>query len=349
MNVSSEKIPHYTSPILSICIPTFNRAIGLDKLLRNLVEIKKMHGETVEICVSNNHSTDNTGEVIDSWRELLMLTVATQSENIGLTRNCIAVSSISSGKWIMLIGDDDGINGQNFSKLMAYLGAVDEGDWILAGVADSSGKEALLGPLKAGRHDANSFRKIMLRTGLYRYGFIAMHIFPSTQKEILLGLTSEQSQPWPHLAIFLRHIQDGYVRVFPTPVAQQAGGGAMLFWNIYDMANIKLRKLNIIAEARTTVKKHLWFYDALIVRELYLARDARTLVFWKALEPSDFNHRALLEYLTRYTLVRKPFIFLLIFHFVLLLAAYVTPSYVMKIMLNLIGQRGAMAQYRAKK
>ena len=46
--------------ILSICIPTYNRATVLDRLLENLeLEIKDV-SERLEICVSDNGSNDDT-------------------------------------------------------------------------------------------------------------------------------------------------------------------------------------------------------------------------------------------------------------------------------------------------
>lgn len=49
-------------PLLSICIPTYNRAVVLKKTLDSLVQ-NKAFDETVEVVVSDNNSTDNTQEV----------------------------------------------------------------------------------------------------------------------------------------------------------------------------------------------------------------------------------------------------------------------------------------------
>lgn len=337
------------NPILSICVPTFNRATSLENLLKNLAEIKAEHGANIEICISNNCSTDDTAQIIQQWAAALQLNVVTQPKNIGLTMNCVAVSGIASGKWIMLVGDDDGVLKDSFSTFLTHLSGANEEDWILAGVADSSGHESLLGSVQSGRYDAKKFRKLMLCTGLYRYGFIGMHAFPAALKSELAHLSLEQMQPWPHLAIFLRHIQNGAVQVFNIPVVQQAAGGSVLFWSIQDMAHIKLRKLNIISETRLSLKQHGWFYDLLLIRELYLARDVRTLLFWKALEPVDFNNRALREYVKRYALVRPLYVIFLIFHAMLLLATYLMPTFLMRAMLTVVGQKGAMALYKSKK
>jgi len=335
--------------IISICVPTYNRADCLDSLLGNLEVVKKNHGRAVEICISNNHSTDHTSEVIERWSTKLAFHAIEQAENIGATRNSYAVTGVANGKWLMIVGDDDAIIPANFSRLLSYLLTAKAGDWVLAGVADPVGHEYLLGSLKPGNYEAKTIRRRVMQTGLYRYGFIGMHVFPSTLKDEFASMTLEQAQPWPHLALFLRHIQHAPVHVFTTPVVQQAGGGSVLFWAIYDMAHIKLRKLNIIAEARVCMPDNSWYADLLLLRELYLARDIRTLLFWKALEPEDFRNRALHEYGTRYQLLRPAFRLLTLFHGLLLLTTYLLPASAMRAVLGLVGQRSWMRSYEEKK
>lgn len=346
---SLNKNSNNESPIISICIPTFNRAVSLGVLLENLFEIKQLHGNAVEICISNNHSTDDTQYLIDTWREKLALRDVTQPENIGATLNFLAVSKLASGKWILIVGDDDTINGENFSKLITYLKDVDDNDWILAGVADPAGKESLLGNLKSGFYDSSSSKKVVLQTGLYRYGFIGMHLFPASLQQDFAALKLEQVRPWPHLALFLRHIKHGQLRIFNVPVVQQKGAGDFLFWKIQDMAYIKLRKLNIIADARDLLEGPGSYYDFLMLRELYLARDIRTLLFWKALEPEDFNKNAVREYFSRYKLIQSRFAWLVSIHALLLLAARVIPNFLMVAALWMIGQRAALLDYQDKK
>jgi hypothetical protein len=51
---------------LSLCIPTYNRARKLDRLLHQLREIiaTSQFRESVEVIISDNASTDDTKEVI---------------------------------------------------------------------------------------------------------------------------------------------------------------------------------------------------------------------------------------------------------------------------------------------
>ena len=52
-------------PLISICIPTYNRAELLDYCLENLAALKDC-GRPVEIVISDNGSTDRTPEVIEA-------------------------------------------------------------------------------------------------------------------------------------------------------------------------------------------------------------------------------------------------------------------------------------------
>lgn len=55
-------------PLLSICIPTLNRAEYLDKFLNSIVTQDVFFRTSfVEVVISDNHSTDNTGEVVKKY------------------------------------------------------------------------------------------------------------------------------------------------------------------------------------------------------------------------------------------------------------------------------------------
>ena len=336
-------------PIISICIPTFNRATCLENLLNNLSALTTAYKTVVEICISNNYSSDNTIQVIDSWRDKLQLKVVTQSQNIGATKNIVEVTRLATGKWILIMGDDDELITSAFSSLLAYLNAAGEKDWILAGVADKLGNEHLLGDLLPGIYQAQRFRNIVLRTGLYRYGFIGMHIFPSGWSKQLLDLSTQAIQPWPHVALFLRNLEVGCVRVFPVSIVKQAAGGSELYWNPGDWVSINLRKLNILSEARKEMHKIRWFFDFLMLRELYSLRTFKDLILWKVLDPVDFQRRALREFISSYRLLSPIGGIATSLHCVGVFLALYTPSIVLEMIFYLSGQHGVLAFHRELK
>ena len=94
------------APILSICIPTFNRLHYLREMLEILLPQAEFNG--VEVCVSDNNSNDGTAEFLISISYAYpCLRYVINSKNIGLDKNMMAVISMGIGQYIYPIGDDD--------------------------------------------------------------------------------------------------------------------------------------------------------------------------------------------------------------------------------------------------
>lgn len=76
--------------LLTIAIPTYNRAELLDKQLAWLDHAIKGFEYECEILVSDNCSTDNTQEVIKKWQQNLHnfnFQINKHPENLGVMRN----------------------------------------------------------------------------------------------------------------------------------------------------------------------------------------------------------------------------------------------------------------------
>ena len=97
-----------TKPLLSICVPTYNRARLLRLLLQSLLPQVEQFGGEVEIVVSDNCSTDSTPEVINSLAKSKLIRCYRQSENVGCTRNVLALTRhYAVGEFAWILGDDD--------------------------------------------------------------------------------------------------------------------------------------------------------------------------------------------------------------------------------------------------
>lgn len=341
--------PDIKRPILSICIPTYNRAKQLENLFKNLYAIKAMHGENIDICVSNNSSTDNTRMVIESWQSLLDLKVVTQSTNVGATLNAIEVTKMAAGRWIQIIGDDDELISSGVNQIVSLLGVASPETWVLVGIANGNGEEFLLGNLSGISYNASAFRKKMLQTGLYRYGFIGMHVIPSSYLGIYHNLSLEATKSWPHLALLLRYIGgNGAVMVCRSVVVKQAAGGAVLFWRAGDWVRVNLKKIDIGVVAKKECDTGRWFYSLLIMRELYSMGNIKNTFYWKVLEPCDFNRYAIDEYLTRYRAIGLLSIFVA-GHFLLLLTMRTVSTHVFRFILRQLGRGFIISNYAVKK
>ncbi|MBE0669590.1 MAG: glycosyltransferase family 2 protein [Anaerolineales bacterium] len=111
-------------PLVSIGIPTYNRANGF---LKQAVQASlKQTYRNIEIIVSDNHSTDNTEEVVSSFKDS-RIKYFRQSENIGMNNNFNFCVNQAKGEYFCLLPDDDLID-PDFAE--ACLKAVNQGSEV---------------------------------------------------------------------------------------------------------------------------------------------------------------------------------------------------------------------------
>jgi len=105
-------------PLLSICIPTFNRANYLKDCLNSIVyQFKDKHiFDQVEVVISDNASADNTTEIVTKFQsEYKNIKYFKNDTNLGVDRNILNIVEKSTGKYCLTIGDDDGFSPESLS------------------------------------------------------------------------------------------------------------------------------------------------------------------------------------------------------------------------------------------
>jgi abequosyltransferase len=110
--------------LLTIAIPTYNRADLLDKQLAWLAKSIKGYESECEIIVSDNCSPDHTQEIIKKWQLVLKDTkfhVNKNSENIGVMRNIAYCLNAATSKYVWTVSDDDRIADQTVSYILDTL------------------------------------------------------------------------------------------------------------------------------------------------------------------------------------------------------------------------------------
>ena len=103
-------LSEYHRPVplaLSICIPTYNRKRHLENALRSVALARRDVLERVEICVSDNASTDGTADLLQCLSEELGIRARSNDRNLGMARNFLEVVGMARGKFIWMLGDDD--------------------------------------------------------------------------------------------------------------------------------------------------------------------------------------------------------------------------------------------------
>lgn len=108
--------------LLTIAIPTYNRANDLKLCLSQIVKNLKRMEQFVEIIVSDNHSTDNTYNIVNEYiSKGINIKYVKNTENIGPDRNFIQCFNMATGNYVWAMGDDDVILDGYLSKIIELL------------------------------------------------------------------------------------------------------------------------------------------------------------------------------------------------------------------------------------
>jgi len=110
--------------ILSICIPTYNRADYLKQCLDNIVcqfgdeKVKN----SVEVVISDDTSKDNTAELVKKYQARFEnIKYFRNEKNLGMTENIVNSVIKSTGKYCWSIGDDDLVQNGSLKFLVDFL------------------------------------------------------------------------------------------------------------------------------------------------------------------------------------------------------------------------------------
>jgi len=94
--------------LLSICVPTYNRAQYLKESLASILQSARGHEDRIELIVSDNASTDNTAQLVAALGEAHpMVRYHRNPENYGAEANLYILASLASGEYIWFFSDDD--------------------------------------------------------------------------------------------------------------------------------------------------------------------------------------------------------------------------------------------------
>lgn len=240
-------------PILSVCIPTYNRGVLLNKLLGQIYNLTAVTKSKIEICISDNFSSDSTPEVINEWQPKLEFITVRQNSNIGGSRNFQAVAALSTSPWVMLMGDDDLLSEPGFESLLAVLETVNPNTWILADICNQDGT-TLLQKFPHGYWTMKEFKKqILLNSLLDSLGFMSMHVIPrdSIRKFTLLSL--DQIYGWPHLALLFYYLPKINIYVIRECIVIRGGDGDEVTqtWRSNDWLRLMMQKTKLCCFSET--------------------------------------------------------------------------------------------------
>lgn len=123
------------APLVSVCVPTFNRAGYLRACLDS---VRAQTWSPIEIVVSDNCSTDGTREML---RDMHDVRVLLQESNVGMVGNWNAVLGRAQGEYAVLLSDDDVLAPDFVATLVAALrDTAAEFAWSPVTIIDSEGR-----------------------------------------------------------------------------------------------------------------------------------------------------------------------------------------------------------------
>jgi glycosyltransferase involved in cell wall biosynthesis len=118
MSPSGTVLESVGGPLVTIAIPTFNRAA----LLRACIQaaLAQTYGN-IEVLVSDNASLDDTGNVLREFNDK-RLRVLRQETNIGLLPNWNACLAAAGGEYVFFVSDDDRISPCLVERCVGVIG-----------------------------------------------------------------------------------------------------------------------------------------------------------------------------------------------------------------------------------
>ena len=151
-------------PLLTLYIPTYNRAELLRSAIMTAASQAKALGGRVEVLVSDNASPDHTGEVVTWARQFGPIRYHRNKANIGGGNNFLqGPVLLARGEFCWVMGDDDLLIDNALETMVAAIEVNPDLDYIFANYAIQ--KERPEGIVRAREYmDRSSLRCRMLET-----------------------------------------------------------------------------------------------------------------------------------------------------------------------------------------
>jgi len=108
-------------PLLSICIPTYNRAESLRGTLQSLLELR---APDIEVVVTDNGSPDHTQQVVDEFQlKFKYFRRHRHQKNMGPAKNAAACTTQARGTYSYILCDDDRMIMEGVGKAVQLMEA----------------------------------------------------------------------------------------------------------------------------------------------------------------------------------------------------------------------------------
>ncbi|MEW6528729.1 MAG: glycosyltransferase family 2 protein [Candidatus Micrarchaeota archaeon] len=173
--------------------------------------------ENVEICVSDNGSTDNTFELLENYaKKITYLRIRRNEKNLGFDVNLFEVLKMAKGKYIWTMGDDDIVMENEIPKIIQELENKVLGSGYVAGLIASGtvdGSKEIKKFFPRSEYQTNEFLDayksylMSVRAAFApAFGFISCFLFKKSEVEKSLAEFDRAYYGWAHIVLYLHII-----------------------------------------------------------------------------------------------------------------------------------------------
>ena len=116
-------------PLLSICIPTYNRPDCLREAIQSVLDSSLLCRNEIEILVADDGTAPETLQVLEEFKEEFKngsypeLRFYRNPVNLGIDDNFFAVTQQAAGTFVLLLGDDDRLAQNAIPEILARIKA----------------------------------------------------------------------------------------------------------------------------------------------------------------------------------------------------------------------------------
>ncbi len=205
-------------PIVTVCIPTFNRG---NFLQTSLPSVLNQSLRDIEVIVSDNGSTDNTPDIVGRIRDS-RLRYDRLDTNIGLFGNMSRCLRLGHGAYRVVLPDDDLMLPENLARKVAFMQAHPAASFVHSGfyfVGDDSG---LIGPpqnwSRLSEAKAEPGQSFILRS-IAIGGIVCVSSVLLRSDMVTDEVFDGNDGPYADLALWLRLASRGEVGFLPEPLS----------------------------------------------------------------------------------------------------------------------------------
>lgn len=183
------------TPLLSICIPTYNRSQYLEVCLHSILEQVDQFPWKLEIIVSDNASTDSTENLVKAFQsQFSFISYYKNFENLGYDRNLDHAIRMANGKFCWFLSDDEKILSGTLKILIDLLESHQDIAYLCFDVRGNSIRKIPTKHITYLRNGIELLEEYGIVGGLISQNIIARKYFPENTEKYFGNL-------WIHLSI----------------------------------------------------------------------------------------------------------------------------------------------------